>query len=812
MKLFFPIFWLLLVHYSGAFSQTVKLDWAKQITGNSFDVGHALTVDEEGNIYTTGYFSGTADFDPGPGIYNLTSIAAEDIFVSKSDSRGNLIWAKSIGDFRYQAGYAIALDAAANIYVTGIFFGTVDFDPGAGESKLVSSGNEDVFICKLDNNGNFKWAKSFGGSTNDFSNGIILDNNGNIYLNGYFDGTSDFDPDGGIFNMTSFGATDIYVCKFNNSGNLIWAKQMGGPASESAYAIGLDDQNNVYSTGFFWGTSDFDPGPAVFNLQATGFGDGFILKLNTNGQYINSGRMGGNNLVRCTSLKVDKQSNLYVTGYFDGEDDFDPGPAVSLLSCPIGEEDIFIAKYNSNFQLVWVKQIGGPSFQKGFAIETDETGNVYATGNFQGTADFDPGPGLYNLTANGIPDIFVLKLTNDGNFIWVAQMDGVFYESGYSIKVDKANEILITGTFDGTTDFDPGAEVFTLTSAGQSEIFMQKLKQCANPVITNMLSVNSCTSYTLNNKTYTESGNYQQSILNKTGCDSILINLNLTITRIATNVTVTICQGELWKAGGKFQKLPGLYYDTLKTNTGCDSVVITNLAVNPLPKPNLGVNRNICQGETVVLYPGVFTTYLWQNLSTQPVFNTNTPGIYKVAVTNEFNCSSTAQVVLNKVVPKPSSFLPADQFLCTGNVLKIKVDGFKDYLWSTGSKNNNLEIRQPGNYYLTVTSFDFCTGTDTIKIAELDCAAVNIPNAFTPNGDGKNDYFKPALNVEFNDYQMQIFNRLGQRIFQTKTIDQSWDGAFKMQPQPAGSYVYQVTFRNNAGKLFTYKGTITLIR
>ena len=112
--------------------------------GNSFDVCQAVTTDADGNIYTTGYFSTTVDFDPGPGVFNLTSVNAEDIFLTKYDSTGKLVWAKSMGDFRYQAGYAITLDSAKNIFITGIFFGSLDFDPGPGVTTLSSVGNEEI--------------------------------------------------------------------------------------------------------------------------------------------------------------------------------------------------------------------------------------------------------------------------------------------------------------------------------------------------------------------------------------------------------------------------------------------------------------------------------------------------------------------------------------------------------------------------------------------------------------------------------------------------------------------------------------------
>ena len=813
MKVFLLILFFTLFIPGTLFCQTAKLEWAKQYAGPSYDAGQAIALDAAGNIYATGYFSATVDFDPGPGVYNLTSSAAEDIYITKSAPNGNLIWAKSIGDFRYQAGYAITLDPAGNIYVTGIFFGTVDFDPGPGESKLISAGNEDVFILKLDNNGNFKWAKKFGGPTNDYSNAIILDNAGNIYLNGYFDGTSNFDTDNGVYNLTSHGATDIYVCKLNSSGSLIWARNMGGAASDAVYGIGLDNQNNVYSTGFFFGTADFDPGPGVANLQATGFGDGVIIKLSNSGDLIWAKQLGGTKQVRCNCLKVNPASGyLYIAGYFDGDADFDPGPGTSILSAPIDEEDVFVAKYDLNSNLKWAKQMGGPSFQEAYGIDTDDQGNVYTTGFFDVSADFDPGPGNYNLTATGLPDAFVSKLNAAGDFVWAVKASGDFFEGGYSVKANKTGEVYVLGTFNGTTDFDPGSEIYNLTSAGQSEVFMLKLKQCYNVAITNTMNITACSAYTLNNKTYDSSGTYSQSILNSTGCDSILIDLHLTINRSIFSFNKNICQGNTWFAGGRLQNKSGIYFDTLQTAAGCDSVVITRLIVNANPKPNLGGDRNLCAGQSLVLSPGVFQSYAWQDNSTQAAYTVTAPGTYSVTVTDNNNCKAAAVVKIKKLVIPPARFLPADKTLCRGNLLQLNIPGFKKYLWDDGSVSSSKDIRNAGTYFLTVTDFDDCAGTDTVTITATDCIVTGIPNVFTPNNDGLNDFFRPVINTEIKQYRLQVFNRAGRKIFETSINSKGWDGTYKLQPQPAGAYVYQMEFTDSGGKTFIYSGSITLLR
>ncbi len=442
----------------------------------------------------------------------------------------------------------------------------------------------------------------------------------------------------------------------------------------------------------------------------------------------------------------------------------------------------------------------------------DAAGNIYTTGHYSGTADFDPGPGERKLTAAADPDIFVLKMNATGEFVWVAQATGSFFGSGYSLKVDQSNNILVGGTFEGTKDFDPGPDEMKRTSAGQSEMFIQKLKQCPNAAATQTLNITTCTSYTLNNKTYDATGTYTNLVLNAAGCDSIIITLNLTISRIINNVTANICQGEFYMAGGIPQTKPGIYYDTLKTAAGCDSVVVTHLTVREKPKPVLGADRNICEGQNIILDPGKFESYLWQDLSTTQQYTVTKPGTYLVTVSNAFNCKASARVIIRSIAKKPAGFLPQDQDLCSGNVLKINIPGYKTYVWNTGSTSRNIDIRTAGNYHLTVTSFDNCVGTDTMAIREISCIPIAIPNAFSPNSDGRNELFKPTINTEIQDYQLRIYNRVGQLIFQTNDHTTGWDGRFKGQQQSSDNYIYQVSFRNMDGKRFEYKGNVLLIR
>jgi hypothetical protein len=178
----------------------------------------AMKTDVAGNIYTTGKFEGTVDFDPGAGVFNLVaSNSFYDIFVSKLDAAGNFVWAKKMGGAEDDVSYGITIDASGNVYTAGYFSLTADFDPGAATYNLVSSGSNDIFISKLDFNGNFVWAAKMGGPNFDYASSVAVDALQNVYATGRFLGVADFNPGAGVFNLTSVGSSDMFVVKLGQS-------------------------------------------------------------------------------------------------------------------------------------------------------------------------------------------------------------------------------------------------------------------------------------------------------------------------------------------------------------------------------------------------------------------------------------------------------------------------------------------------------------------------------------------------------------------------------------------------------------------
>ncbi len=254
--------------------------WANSIGGSGLqNINSNLDIDKSGNVYITGYFQATADFDPSASTANLTSAGGWDIYLAKYSSNGNYIWANSIGSTTDDFGACIDIDLNGNVLLNGYFTGTADFDPSATTNTLTSSGSDDIFIAKYDSLGNYKWANSIGSSGSDYGYFIQADIYGNAYAVGSFQGTVDFDPSIGTTNLTSSGSDDAFYAKYDVNGALLWANKISSIGTDAGAAIKLDKKGNEYVTGYFGGVADFDPTIGVTNLTPVGTQDVFFMKL-----------------------------------------------------------------------------------------------------------------------------------------------------------------------------------------------------------------------------------------------------------------------------------------------------------------------------------------------------------------------------------------------------------------------------------------------------------------------------------------------------------------------------------------------------
>lgn len=484
------------------------MQWAKQLSGYGFEGATDITVDSTGYIYITGNFQATTDFDPGPAAYSITSLGFGDIFIEKLNPAGDLVWVKSLGGTGNEGVHEIMIDKYGNIYTMGYFGGTADFDPGLATYNLSAVGNYDLFISKLDMNGNFVWAKQIGDTNVATITTFVLDNDGFFYTGGFFKGTIDFDPGILVYNLISAtpSYSDIFISKFDLAGNLIWAKNVGGILDENIFALALDKNKNIYYTGNFYGSVDFDPGINTFTLSATGMfnADAFISKLDSNGGFIWAKQLAGtSNPVELTAaIAINDSNQVYVLGTFADTIDFDPGPAVyNLYSPPVNNivnTDSYVAKYDASGNFIWVRQFMGTDHTYLGSLALDTLGDIYLSGDYLDTTDFDPGPGQYNLVSNDYFDICIVKINGTGDFQWAKTMGGTFADHCTGIATDKSGNVFTTGYFYDVVDFDIGIDTFNLITLGNSwDTYIHKLAQC-NININTVLNANTITALATN--------------------------------------------------------------------------------------------------------------------------------------------------------------------------------------------------------------------------------------------------------------------------------------------------------------------------
>lgn len=397
------------------------------------------------------------------------------------------LWAKEIGTKGTSRVNAAVVDpTSGDIYFTGEFIETIDFDPGEDEFLLTSTDSrfENAFILKLDGEGKFVWAKAF--YTDPVFNidyvvgyDIALDNAGDVYSTGYFKGRVDLDPGDNVFTVLQNGC-NAYISKLNAQGDFLWAGSTIGPACGWSFAIDVEPEDGtMYIAGGMDNTYyfDVDPGPNILNLGNSIiplWRQGFIAAIENSGNAMWAKGLGGpsdNIREECVDVKIDSHTgNIYTMGQFYQTCNFDPETNLNIITSK-GESDIFICKYDSNGTFIWVRTFGGSSEDRGSSIAVDDEGFIYGTGFFTGIFEVD---GIDEpFQSAGLTDIFIFKLDHDGIPVWVRTSGSSDKDEGCSITIDHAHkEVIIGGEFNNVVDFNMGTGKHELSSAGLTDIFV----------------------------------------------------------------------------------------------------------------------------------------------------------------------------------------------------------------------------------------------------------------------------------------------------------------------------------------------------
>jgi hypothetical protein len=464
--------------------QHLFAQFVKSIGGTNAEYGEGIAYDALGNTYIIGDFRGKEDFDPGPGTYFLKSSCPcdesdpliPDIFFAKYSKSGALIWANKIGGGGYDYGKAIGVDSSGNVYITGSFESTADFDPGAAVKNLISYGGKDIYLAKYNPNGEYMWAENIGGVGFDESNALFVNAAGKITIAGYFGYVADFDPSSDTTSFDAGGSSDPFFARYDTNGNLVWAKDIAGNGESSAQNIFIDAAGFIYLTGNFFGTADFNTGTGVFNLTGAGAKDAFYAKYKSTGDFVWAASVGNAGDQTGQSIVADKNGNVYATGYFVGTVDFNPGSGVSNLSSNNGFFNAYLLKLNKHGAFVWVNNIGGSQDDIGLSLAIDAQQNIYTAGYFNGTASFSSNK---SLTTAGSTDIFIAVYKPWGSLVAAIQEGGATDDWASSIAIDGKGSIYLTGYYTNTAQFNINGNPVSISSEGNADVYFLKAKRAS---------------------------------------------------------------------------------------------------------------------------------------------------------------------------------------------------------------------------------------------------------------------------------------------------------------------------------------------
>lgn len=451
----------------------------------SFTADYATGVasDAAGNAVVVGYFGGSVDFAPGSSATIRAAIGPADISVAKYGTDGALLWVTLLGGSGVEIPNAVAVAGNGAIYVAGQLGG-----PGAlcSGKPVLHTGSRDIVLARFSSAGACEWAHGIGSLGDDDARALVIDADGDVVVAGSFTGTVDFDPGSGAATLISRGGTDAFVARYAPSGAYRAVVQGGGLGDDAAVALALSEDGDLAVGGEFRGTATFGSTLSPLTLQSAGDADFWIARLAPSLALQWAVRGGGTGLdqLGTHALTFEPGGTVLAAGMFSGTADLDPGTGSSLVVSQ-GGLDVFVTRYGiGGAHFGFSRRFGGPSSDGVTGLFTDVPGNLYLSGWFQGTVDFDPGSGTLvrnALGTAGAADGFLLSLTPNGEGRWVTPIGGVIAgDANFAVAAGLAptpdGAIWGVGRLFGLVDLDDGPGAVPVQGLGGGEQFVTRVE------------------------------------------------------------------------------------------------------------------------------------------------------------------------------------------------------------------------------------------------------------------------------------------------------------------------------------------------
>ena len=610
MKLILTLSLILFFNYS--FSQ--QWEWAKRISGLANDYTSDVFVDDSLNVYVTGRTKAASTFYDDNNTISPVNYGHTDAFIAKYDKDGNLKWATQMGSPLPEWGWGITVDKWGYVYCTGELSDTSIF----GADTIISAGSRDVFITKLDNNGNYIWTKSFGNTGTDKGKSVTTDNLGNLYVTGFINDQVNI----GTYIIGTSGVMNAFIIKMDSAGNYIHVKDIS-PRFSGGYKIRSDKNGSIYLAGELL-YNNYIAGFEVLGPTSLVWRDAFLAKLDTSiqTQWVNLVKGSFHNVGEDLAFN---DNYVYLTGCYSYTADFSgisltyngDGTNTTTIN---GSRDAFVSKYDLDGNIIWAKGFGGKDLDYGYGIDVSKDDNVYISGIFEDTVMFDN----FQFISNGATDMYVVKLDALGNVIWAKQQGNSTHEYNYCLRLDSAQNIYTGGTYETAQNFDNIALLNT-----QYDALIGKIVQ--HPYV---------------NYTSDSTNNYCDN-------DTIQITFNSITTPLTYQFNLTPSG---WSNGNTYYFIASSTSSTINgqvivsNNIYSDTINInTNYTINEPLQFSLGNDTTTCDYNTSIMLTAPIgqTDYLWSTNETSNTINANQAGLYWVEITDNNNCQSSDSIQVN---------------------------------------------------------------------------------------------------------------------------------------------------------------------
>ncbi len=627
-------------------SDMIDLSWVT--TGGSIDVDEAtgIAVDINNNIYISGYFYEQINFQG----FTAISGGRRDFFVAKLDPEGNVLWFEAGGGGGDVYATGIAVDLAGNVYVAGTFEDEIDVQSNIANS----SGATDIFLIKYDTNGTYLWGQYMGGFNIDLSGDVVVDNSGNPIITGTYH-TSIFVAGTTVISQ---GGNDYFVAKFSAVGNLLWVSEEGSSSDVWGRKLAADFNNNVYVTGEFSGLLNHGSS----SISPQGIFDIYLAKYSTvgNPEWILAVGSAGN-VDKSGSVDTDIFNNVYV-----------------CLHSDVGTQKGKVTKFNQD-GIELDNFVFGNIFTEPKDIKVDNSGDIYVTGRFSGTANF--GDGI--VTSSGGTDYFFVRYNQAGDLSYQSIGGSSGDDGGNALVVDYQNDVIVTGYNNHNIDFGTGT---LYSSQGNKDAIVVK---------------------------YEKYFSFGEIVISSINCDPDNMCAQVEVTGGLPPYTFS------WSGGQSGDFVCGLStgVHTVTVTDSDDCYISTNITINNPVPPTVYLPEDllICPQEAFELNAGEgFISYAWNTGDETQTIEVTTPGTYSVTVFDSNQCSANASTSVN-FYEYPELFDNKEEYLCPGDEISFNFPGFNEYLWSDGSTGSGITVSEDGDVWVSVYD-GTCYFNDTVII------------------------------------------------------------------------------------------------